>query len=70
MHRSGSHLVAVADVPDLQTDKVAARELTVDSQVKQCKLAHPVLHLTAHQEHTEHADCTSVPKTEPPYHRA
>jgi len=49
-HRARCHLVAVADVPHLQTDQVAAAELAVDSQVEECQLAHPVLHLEAHSE--------------------
>jgi hypothetical protein len=43
-------LVAVADVPDLQADQVTAAELAVDSQVEECQLAHPVLHLEADSE--------------------
>jgi hypothetical protein len=43
-------LVAVADVPHLQADQVAAAELAVDSQVEECQLAHPVLHLEADSE--------------------
>ena len=33
-HGAGGHLVAVADVPDLQTDEIAASQLAVDSQVR------------------------------------
>ena len=46
-HRARCHLVAMADVSDLETDEITAAELAVDSQVEECKLAHSVLHLQA-----------------------
>ena len=46
-HGAGCNLVAVADVPDLETDKVTTAQLAVDSQVEESKLAHPALHLEA-----------------------
>ena len=49
-HRARCHLVAVADVPDLQPHQVAAAELAVDSQVEKCQLPHPVLHLEANSQ--------------------
>ena len=44
-HGAGRHLVAVADVPDLQADEVAAAQLAVDPEVKEGKLAHRAFHL-------------------------
>jgi hypothetical protein len=46
-HSAGCHLVAVAYVPDLETDEVATAQLAVDSQVEECKLSNPALHLEA-----------------------
>lgn len=57
-HRSGDnpaawkgsarrHLVAVAHVPDLQRDKIAAAQLAVDTEVEQGEFAHSSLHLEA-----------------------
>ena len=44
-HGAGGHLVAVADVPDLQTHEMAASQLAVDSQVEEREFPHPTLHL-------------------------
>lgn len=41
------HLVAVAHVPDLQRDKIAAAQLAVDAEVEQGEFAHSSLHLEA-----------------------
>jgi len=49
-HGTGCHLVAVADVPDLEADEVAAAKLAVDSQIEEGELAHPALHLQANTE--------------------
>jgi hypothetical protein len=38
-------LVAVADVPDLEADEVAAAQLAVDPEVEEGKLAHSIFHL-------------------------
>lgn len=46
-HRARCDVATVADVPDLQADQIAAAEFAVDSQVEECQLAHPVLHLEA-----------------------
>jgi hypothetical protein len=46
-HGAGCHLVAVADVPDLEADKVTTAQFAVDSQVEEGKLAHPAFHLEA-----------------------
>lgn len=47
LHDDGAcrHGFAVADVPDLESDEVAAAKLAVDAQVEQGELAHPALHL-------------------------
>ena len=49
-HGASRHLVAVADVPDLQADQVAAAEFAVDSKIEECQFAHPVLHLKSNLE--------------------
>jgi hypothetical protein len=36
-----SHLVAVADIPDLQTDEIAAPQLAVDLQVEEREFPYP-----------------------------
>ena len=46
-HGSGCHQVAVTDIPDLQAHEVAAPKPAVDSQVEECELVYPVLHLEA-----------------------
>src|SRR4051794_6853145 len=46
-HGPSSDLLAVADVPDLEADEVAAAQLAIDSQVEERELAHPAFHLEA-----------------------
>jgi hypothetical protein len=46
-HSASCYLVAVADVPDLEANQVAAAQLAVDSQVGEGKLAKPAFHLEA-----------------------
>jgi hypothetical protein len=45
LHDDGArrHLVAVAHVPDLESDEIAAAQLAVNAEVEQGKLAHPAL---------------------------
>jgi len=46
-HGACCHLIAVADVPDLEADKVTPAQLAVDPQVEKRKLAHTTFHLKA-----------------------
>src|SRR4051812_28043091 len=49
LHDDGAraHLLAVAYVPDLERDEIAAAELAVDAQVEEGKFPNPLLHLEA-----------------------
>jgi hypothetical protein len=40
----------MTNISDLQGDEIAPAQLTVDTQVEKCELAHPVLHLEADAE--------------------
>jgi hypothetical protein len=42
-HRASCHLVTVADVSDLEADKIAAAQLAVDSHVEDSKPRAPDL---------------------------
>jgi hypothetical protein len=44
-HGPSRDLVAVADIPDLEADQVAAAQLAVDTQIEQGELAYPTRHL-------------------------
>src|SRR4030095_3030958 len=44
-HGAGCHLIAVADVPDLEANEVAATELAVDAEIEECQLTQSILHL-------------------------
>ena len=52
LHDDGtrSDLIAMADVADLEFHKIAAAQLAVDSEIKKCELADPVLHLQTNSE--------------------
>ena len=56
--RSSGHLLAVADVPDLEGDEVTTAELAVDSKVEECEVADPVFHLKSDSK------CPDVPGLE------
>ena len=43
--RSSGHLLAVADVPDLEGDEVTTAKFAIDSKVEECEVADPVFHL-------------------------
>jgi hypothetical protein len=49
-HGARCHLVAVADVPDLEAGEIAATQLAVDPKVEEGKFAHPVFHPQADSE--------------------
>jgi len=48
--RPRCHLIAVANVPDLECNEVTSAELAVNSQVEQREFAYPVLHLETDSE--------------------
>ena len=47
LHDDGAcrNLVAMADIPDFESDEVASAKLAVDAQVEERKFAHSILHL-------------------------
>ena len=47
---TGGHLIAVADVPDLEAHEITAAKLAIDSQIEEGELAHPAFHLQANTE--------------------
>jgi hypothetical protein len=49
-YRSRGHLVAVANVPDLEADEVTASKLAVDSKVEKSKFTDSVVHLETDSE--------------------
>ena len=46
-HGARRYLLAMADIPDLEADQIAAASLAVDLQVEEGQLAHPAVHLRA-----------------------
>ena len=66
-HRgTGGHVVAVADVPNLEADEVAPAQLAVDSQVEEGELAHPVFHLQANMKRPDVLELERCPLTDGP----